>query len=123
MFGQQKINLQEHGNEFEPKAKFPGPGLAELCFITTVPIEQVLGHLRNNEIEVLEGSVQRTGALGSITSVYFRDPDGNLIEVSNYGAHNTAVAKRRITFSSSRRVNRRRRCAVPFRAGAVQKIG
>jgi catechol 2,3-dioxygenase-like lactoylglutathione lyase family enzyme len=85
-FGSQKINLHEHGNEFEPKAKLPTPGSTDLCFITLVPIAQVLDHLRTNDIEVLEGPVQRTGALGPITSAYFRDPDGNLIEVSNLRA-------------------------------------
>jgi catechol 2,3-dioxygenase-like lactoylglutathione lyase family enzyme len=84
LFGAQKINLHEHGNEFEPKAKFPTLGSADLCFITVVPIAQVLYHLRTNGIEVLEGPVQRTGALGPIISAYFWDPDGNLIEVSNY---------------------------------------
>lgn len=84
LFGVQKINLHEHGNEFEPKAKVSTPGSADLCFVTTVSIGQVLDHLRTNDIEVLEGPVHRTGAMGPITSVYFRDPDGNHIEVSNY---------------------------------------
>ena len=84
LFGSQKINLHEHGNEFEPKAKTPAPGSADLCFVTAVPIAQVLEHLRSNDIEILDGPVQRTGAVGPITSAYFRDPDGNLIEVSNY---------------------------------------
>lgn len=84
LFGSQKINLHEHGNEFEPKAKTPTPGSADLCFVTAVPIVQVLEHLRSNDIEILDGPVQRTGAVGPITSAYFRDPDGNLIEVSNY---------------------------------------
>lgn len=84
LFGSQKINLHEHGSEFEPKAKTPTPGSADLCFVTAVPIAQVLEHLRTNNIEILEGPVQRTGAVGPITSTYFRDPDGNLIEVSNY---------------------------------------
>lgn len=86
LFGAQKINLHEYGNEFEPKAKAPTPGAADLCFVTTVPMTQVMNHLRSNDIEVLEGPVQRTGAKGPITSAYFRDPDGNLIEVSNYGS-------------------------------------
>lgn len=90
LFGVQKINLHEHGNECEPKAKVPTPGSADLCFVTAVPIAQVIDHLRTNDIEVLEGPVQRTGAVGPITSAYFRDPDGNLIEVSNYEAHYTA---------------------------------
>jgi catechol 2,3-dioxygenase-like lactoylglutathione lyase family enzyme len=84
LFGQQKINLHEQGNEFEPKAKVPTPGSADLCFVTDIPIPQVREHLRTNGIEILEGPVERTGAVGPITSVYFRDPDGNLIEVSNY---------------------------------------
>lgn len=84
LFGAQKINLHEHGNEFEPKAETPIPGSADLCFITKVPITQVIEHLSNNDVEVLEGPVNRTGAVGLITSTYFRDPDGNLIEVSNY---------------------------------------
>jgi catechol 2,3-dioxygenase-like lactoylglutathione lyase family enzyme len=84
LFGSQKINLHEHGSEFEPKAKTPTPGSADLCFVTAVPIAQVLEHLRTNNIEILEGPVQRIGAVGPITSTYFRDPDGNLIEVSNY---------------------------------------
>jgi catechol 2,3-dioxygenase-like lactoylglutathione lyase family enzyme len=84
VFGAQKINLHEYGKEFKPKAKFSTPGSADLCFVTAVPIAQVLDHLRINDIKVLEGPVQRTGALGPVTSVYFRDPDGNLIEVANY---------------------------------------
>jgi catechol 2,3-dioxygenase-like lactoylglutathione lyase family enzyme len=83
-FGEQKINLHQYGREFEPKANQPTPGSADLCFVTAVPVKQVLEHLRANKVEVLEGPVARTGAMGPITSVYFRDPDGNLIEVSNY---------------------------------------
>ena len=83
LFGTQKINLHEHGKEFEPKAKNPTPGSADLCFATNVPIAQVLDHLRTHNIEILQGPVQRTGAVGLITSVYFRDPGGNLIEISN----------------------------------------
>ncbi len=82
-FGAQKINLHQYEREFEPAARAPMPGSADLCFLTLVPVSQVLEHLRANDIEVLEGPVQRTGARGPITSVYFRDPDGNLIEVSN----------------------------------------
>lgn len=83
-FGRQKINLHLHGNEFEPKAEKPMPGSADLCFITSVPLEQVVVHLERQGIEILEGPVPRTGAVGPIMSVYFRDPDLNLIEVSNY---------------------------------------
>ena len=83
-FGQQKINLHEAGKEFEPKAKTPMPGTADLCFITEVQIPDVIHHLKNCNVMIEEGPVLRTGALGSITSVYLRDPDGNLIEISNY---------------------------------------
>lgn len=82
-FGQQKINLHEAGREFEPKAQRPTPGSADLCFITSVPLKDVMAHLRANEVTIIEGPVQRTGATGTLLSVYFRDPDGNLIEVSN----------------------------------------
>lgn len=84
LFGSQKINLHQYGREFEPKAKNPTPGSADLCFVTDVPVAQVLEHLRASGVEVMEGPVERTGAVGAIISVYFRDPDGNLIEVSNY---------------------------------------
>src|SRR5689334_9182695 len=83
-FGRQKINLHESGKEFEPKAAHPVPGSADLCFITTMPLQEVLSHLRACEIEIIEGPVTRTGATGPITSVYVRDPDGNLIEIANY---------------------------------------
>ena len=83
-FGAQKINLHPYGGEFEPKAKKPTPGSADLCFLTSISISDVVEHLRECGVELLEGPVQRTGAAGPIMSVYFRDPDGNLIEVSNY---------------------------------------
>ena len=83
-FGAQKINLHEHGKEFEPKAHRPTPGSADLCFITTTPLADVMEHLHRGEVEIIEGPVKRTGAVGEILSVYFRDPDRNLIEVSNY---------------------------------------
>lgn len=82
-FGAQKINLHQSGREFEPKAQEPTPGSADLCFLTSVPLAEVVGHLAACQVAVLEGPVQRTGATGPILSVYFRDPDGNLIEVSN----------------------------------------
>jgi catechol 2,3-dioxygenase-like lactoylglutathione lyase family enzyme len=82
-FGQQKINLHQAGREFEPKAQHPTPGSADLCFITSVPLADVIAHFRANEVTIIEGPVQRTGATGAILSVYFRDPDGNLIEVAN----------------------------------------
>jgi catechol 2,3-dioxygenase-like lactoylglutathione lyase family enzyme len=83
-FGVQKINLHTHGHEFEPKAGRPTPGSADLCFITGTPLAQVIAHLYACGVSILEGPVPRTGARGPIISVYFRDPDSNLIEVSNY---------------------------------------
>ena len=83
-FGGQKVNLHQHGQEFEPKAKEPTPGSADLCFITDVSLPEVIEHLHKNGVAILEGPVSRTGARGMIESVYFRDPDGNLIELSNY---------------------------------------
>ncbi|WP_210472810.1 VOC family protein [Vibrio crassostreae] len=83
-FGNQKINLHQLGNEFEPKAKCVQAGSADLCFITNTPMTEVIEHVKANEIEIEEGPVPRTGATGKIVSVYVRDPDGNLIEVSNY---------------------------------------
>jgi catechol 2,3-dioxygenase-like lactoylglutathione lyase family enzyme len=82
-FGAQKINLHQHGKEFELKAQQPTPGSADLCFITSVPITEVVSHINSCNVAVIEGPVQRTGATGPILSVYFRDPDMNLIEVSN----------------------------------------
>ncbi|XP_044133317.1 glyoxalase domain-containing protein 5 [Bufo gargarizans] len=83
-FGIHKINLHEVGKEFEPKARHPKPGSADLCLITETPLRTVLQHLQACNVQVEEGPVPRTGAVGDIHSVYFRDPDHNLIEVSNY---------------------------------------
>ncbi|XP_032558316.1 glyoxalase domain-containing protein 5 [Chiroxiphia lanceolata] len=83
-FGNQKFNLHEVGKEFEPKARHPVPGSADLCLVTQVPLEQLLDHLKACGVVVEEGPVARTGAVGPITSIYFRDPDENLIEVSRY---------------------------------------
>jgi catechol 2,3-dioxygenase-like lactoylglutathione lyase family enzyme len=83
-FGRQKINLHERGKEFEPKALRPTPGSGDLCFVTEVPLPQVVNHIRSCGVQVIEGPVRRTGAVGPIESIYIRDPDGNLIEVSNY---------------------------------------
>lgn len=82
-FGAQKINLHEVGREFEPKAARPTPGSADLCFISSVPLDAVAARLRGAGIALIEGPVPRTGATGPLRSIYFRDPDGNLIEVSN----------------------------------------
>jgi catechol 2,3-dioxygenase-like lactoylglutathione lyase family enzyme len=83
-FGSQKINLHEFGKEVEPKAHRPTPGSSDLCFLTRLSIKDVMEHLNQCGVQILEGPVKRTGALGPIESVYFRDPDLNLIEVSNY---------------------------------------
>src|SRR6266700_1113389 len=82
-FGNQKINLHQKGKEFEPKAQHPTPGSADLCFLTSVPLEQVMTHLHSCHVALLLGPVERTGATKSLVSLYFRDPDGNLLEVSN----------------------------------------
>jgi catechol 2,3-dioxygenase-like lactoylglutathione lyase family enzyme len=82
-FGIQKINLHQHGKEPEPKAQHATPGSADLCFLTSVPLTEVVSHLAACGVSVIEGPVQRTGATGPILSVYFRDPDMNLLEVSN----------------------------------------
>jgi catechol 2,3-dioxygenase-like lactoylglutathione lyase family enzyme len=83
-FGQQKINLHQSGKEFEPKALHPTPGSGDFCLITDVPLPDVIAHLRTCGVAIEEGPARKDGALGPIESVYFRDPDGNLVEVSNY---------------------------------------
>ena len=82
-FGNQKLNLHQKGKEFEPKADHPTPGAIDICFITTDTIEQLKAELENKNIQT-QGIFERTGATGKIRSIYFRDPDQNLIEVSNY---------------------------------------
>jgi catechol 2,3-dioxygenase-like lactoylglutathione lyase family enzyme len=82
-FGNQKFNLHQAGKEFEPKADRPTPGSADFCLITDTPIAEVVAHLKSCSVHILDGPAQRTGATGPILSVYFRDPDLNLIEVSN----------------------------------------
>ncbi|MFP3831646.1 VOC family protein [Chryseobacterium sp. SIMBA_028] len=84
IFGNQKINLHQKGHEFEPKADSPTCGSADLCFISETDIQEVVEELKQKKIKIIEGIVDRTGAVGKIKSVYFRDPDENLIEVSNY---------------------------------------
>ena len=83
-FGRQKLNLHQAGREFEPKARAPAPGAIDLCFISETPLAGVIARLQEQGVVIIEGPVDKTGALGPMKSVYFRDPDGNLIEVSNY---------------------------------------
>ena len=85
-FGRQKINLHQSGREFEPKALKPAPGSMDLCFVTEAPLADVIAELKAHGVAIADGPVAKTGALGPMMSVYFRDPDGNLIEVSNYEA-------------------------------------
>jgi catechol 2,3-dioxygenase-like lactoylglutathione lyase family enzyme len=89
-FGSNKINLHQQGKEFEPKAHRPTPGSADLCLITRAPIARVIERLRLNHVAIIHGPTTKIGALGPMTSVYFRDPDLNLIEVSNYEDKNAA---------------------------------
>lgn len=81
-FGKQKINLHQRGAEFEPKAHLPVPGALDLCFIAAMKLDEVIAHLHQQGWPIEEGPVQRTGATGPIRSIYLRDPDLNLIEIS-----------------------------------------
>ncbi len=83
-FGQQKINLHVKGSEFEPKAHLPVPGSLDLCFIADQPLDDVISALQLKGVKIIEGPVPRTGATGTIRSIYLRDPDLNLIEISEY---------------------------------------
>lgn len=82
LFGKQKINLHIQGKEFEPKAQIPMPGSLDLCFIADCPLLEVIAHLEKEKWPVIEGPVVRTGATSKINSIYVRDPDQNLIEIS-----------------------------------------
>lgn len=85
-FGHQKINLHVKGREYEPKAHLPVPGSQDLCFIASVPLDDFIAHLQARQVTIIDGPVMRTGATGPIRSVYMRDPDLNLIEVSEPAA-------------------------------------
>ena len=81
-FGEQKINLHQAGAEYEPRAIKAAPGTADLCFLTEVPLETWVEHFDRHGLSLVDGPAARSGATGPLTSVYIRDPDGNLIEVS-----------------------------------------
>ncbi|MGI3428896.1 VOC family protein [Providencia stuartii] len=83
-FGEQKINIHQYGKEFEPKAHLPVSGSLDLCFISNTPINQIMTFIQQQGVEIIEGPVKRTGAMGEILSIYIRDPDLNLIEIANY---------------------------------------
>ncbi len=82
-FGDQKLNLHQAGREFEPKARTPTAGSADVCFTTDVPLAEVIAHLARIGVPIELGPLDKTGARGSLRSIYFRDPDGNLVEVAN----------------------------------------
>lgn len=83
--GNQKINLQDRGTDTPTKAGTPTQGAGDFCVIAAVPLDEVLAHLRAENIPIVAGPVARRGALGALRSIYFRDPDGNLVEVGEYG--------------------------------------
>ena len=85
-FGEQKINLHQAGAEIDPKSAHPTPGSGDLCFIVDTSIEDVVAHVAREGVAIEIGPVDRTGALGPMRSVYLRDPDQNLVELSSYGA-------------------------------------
>jgi catechol 2,3-dioxygenase-like lactoylglutathione lyase family enzyme len=85
LFGTQKINVHDVGRTFEPKAKAPTPGSADFCLVAARPLLEICASLAANGVGVDVGPVERIGARGPMMSVYFRDPDGNLVEVSEYG--------------------------------------
>ncbi len=101
-FGRQKINLHRAGNEFEPKARRALPGTGDFCLVAATPLDAIVAHLSACGVALELGPLPKTGALGPMRSVYFRDPDGNLVEVSNY-------VRRRAVSARSRRARGRDR--------------
>jgi len=81
-FGNQKINVHEWGREFTPRAHVAAPGTLDLCFTASLPLEEVIKKLAQNQVKIIEGPVMKTGAMSKIRSVYVRDPDLNLVEIS-----------------------------------------
>ena len=92
-FGKQKINIHQEGNEIKPHATKTFPGTSDLCFVVDEEIDEILAILHQNAIDVELGPVQRVGAIGKIYSIYLRDPDGNLIELSTYTPSRTTHHK------------------------------
>lgn len=82
-FGRQKINLHPSVNSLSPTAKFPAPGATDLCLLTATPLAEVIATLVSHDVSIIDGPLPRTGATGTLESVYIHDPDGNLIEISN----------------------------------------
>jgi catechol 2,3-dioxygenase-like lactoylglutathione lyase family enzyme len=83
-FGMQTIKLHQRGHEIAPHAAHPTPGSANLCFLTSTPLEEVIRYVTELRVHIEAGPVERSGAMGRIRSIYFRDPDRNLVEVANY---------------------------------------
>jgi catechol 2,3-dioxygenase-like lactoylglutathione lyase family enzyme len=84
LFGQQKFNVHQADQTFDPNARTPTPGSADFCLVAAVPLSDVVDRLAQHKVAVELGPVEREGALGPMQSIYFRDPDGNLVEVSQY---------------------------------------